>query len=194
MTYMANTRNVGETRESRGQVDKRLLEEARRVEARVQMNEDVDTVNIKQPSQWITHELQDFMIEKKLVRSKEWKEIILESEKQVEVEEELERQEAIRNKESERMLVRMRDSIREEVQGEMRRERATVPRSYTYRPIECFKCRNDGHIARKCSFGAEETPQERDRFDNKEFKYFEYVERMSDGIKKRTKRVKKRTH
>ncbi|KAF9761230.1 Gag polyprotein [Nosema granulosis] len=125
------------------------------------MNEDVDTVNIKQASQWITHELQNFMIEKNLVRSKEWKEIILELEKQVEVEEEPERQEAIRTKESEEMLVRMRDSIREEVQGEMRRARATAPRRYTYRPIECFKCMKEGHIARNCSFGAEGRPQER---------------------------------
>jgi hypothetical protein len=48
ITNMANTEKSGETGGSRGQVARNLLQEARRVEARIQIEEDVDAVTTRQ--------------------------------------------------------------------------------------------------------------------------------------------------
>jgi hypothetical protein len=63
-TNMSNTGKSGETGRYRDQVARNLLQEARRVEARIQMEEDVDEVTTKQEIQLVGVEMQDFIIEK----------------------------------------------------------------------------------------------------------------------------------
>ncbi|KAF9764066.1 hypothetical protein NGRA_0862 [Nosema granulosis] len=77
--------------------------------------EEVDIVTTRQVSNHISHELQDFIIEKKLVGIKEWKEIVKGLEQYVQMEEEMELNDVKR----EEMLVSIRESIREDVRDEI---------------------------------------------------------------------------
>ncbi|KAF9762467.1 hypothetical protein NGRA_1985 [Nosema granulosis] len=97
MTYIAKTRSNGDTSESRGHVARYLLQDAKRIRAKVLMQEDSDEVG-RQASQFAGTELQDFIIEIFLVRSKNWEEVVAELEKHVAKEEEREKRECQRNR------------------------------------------------------------------------------------------------
>ena len=154
---MANTRNMRETSESRGQVANKLLQEAKRIEARIMIMEDTVTINIKQVIQVASCELQEYIFEKFSMGIKEWNHI--KEELSIDLakglEEERIREERI--KAMDEMMVVMKDTLREEVKREMVRSRATVGTKYTYNRIrdqhnkECFVCGKPGHMARYCS-------------------------------------------
>ncbi|KAF9761717.1 Transposon Tf2-6 polyprotein, partial [Nosema granulosis] len=172
MTYMANTRNVRETSESRGQVARRLYQEALRAEARVQMEEDIEEVLVRQAIQRVGLELQDFIIEKNLTRKKLWREIIVVLEKHLEEEEEADK--IILEKETVRQLII--ESIRGQMREEFVRKRAVASRAFkmSERNVgrECFVCGTEGHIARFCDKRKGNWDDQRENSNNKDVNYF----------------------
>ncbi|GBN37103.1 hypothetical protein AVEN_208325-1 [Araneus ventricosus] len=109
---MANTEKNRETRESRGQVARRLLQEAKRVKASVIMQESVEVVSTAQVARSISIELQDLIIEKNLVGKKFWDDVIEELEKFVLEEEEKEKCERDEGLERKDLLEEIKCEIR----------------------------------------------------------------------------------
>ncbi|KAF9756161.1 hypothetical protein NGRA_3305, partial [Nosema granulosis] len=162
----------GETSGSRGQVARKLLQEGKRIMARVQMQEDCGLVTLRQAAEYIGSELQDFLIEKFLTRKKNWEEILEELEKHVREEEVLKQIEIQKRLDVEEMIELMRTTIREERESD-RRMKVGAGQRYKSRPkrIEscCFVCGKSGHIARSCSLRKGGSDRESKRYENKEF-------------------------
>lgn len=77
---MANTRKERETSESRGQVAKKLCQEARMIIAKVNIMEETEFVNMKQMVQWASLDLQEYIFEKFSKGIVEWRDIKMELE------------------------------------------------------------------------------------------------------------------
>ncbi|KAF9761384.1 hypothetical protein NGRA_2684 [Nosema granulosis] len=164
MTYMANTRSEGETRGFRGQAARNMLQEY------------CESVSLKQASMWTNTELQNFMIEKKIIRANYWEEVIVELENFVSQEEETERREMEKIKEREEMVNAMRSTIREELKEEENRRRwdgNSNNNNYAQRrvPRQCFVCGKAGHIAGFCEFKKGGSSRARYENDNKNLEY-----------------------
>ncbi|KAF9750341.1 Retrovirus-related Pol polyprotein from transposon, partial [Nosema granulosis] len=137
------------------------------------MQEVCDSVTIRQASALLGQDLEDFLIEKFLVRVKEWDEVLVELEKYVIEEEELEREEIQKEVEAAEMVRVMKETIHEALAEEKTKRRAEVgPRIY-YRTrsigSECFVCGRTGHIARVCSLRRGRSEMDSSNDNNKKF-------------------------
>ncbi|KAF9763459.1 hypothetical protein NGRA_1256 [Nosema granulosis] len=116
------------------------------------------------------------MIEKKIIRAKDWEEVIVELENFVSREEETERREKEKIKEREEMVNAMRSTIREELKEEENRRRREGNSNNNYYeqrkvPRQCFVCGKVGHITRFCEFKNGGPSRERYENDNKNLEY-----------------------
>ncbi|KAF9754373.1 hypothetical protein NGRA_3342 [Nosema granulosis] len=142
MINMANTRKNRVAKETRSQVARRLVNEAKRIEMRIRIVSEVELVTMRQVIGFASDDLQDFIGEKFLEAIKEWKKIIELLENQCDEEE---YKEYIYN-EAQKIV---REEVSKLVQ-EREEENRLVWRLIKENTI-CFICNEKGHKARDCT-------------------------------------------